>query len=396
MRRLFRYWRVLAFLLFIGAILAMALWPETIEVDIGNVSRGPLEVTIDEEGETRVRERFVISAPVAGRLQRIELEPGDRVIRGKTLLARLVPAPPPLLDVRTRAELSAAAEAARATLGQGQAERARAQATLERAQAALKRQRELFQAGLIPPEELESSQTALRTAEEARRAAEFSVARTEFDLQTARARLQQPASGGQPVEIRAPIDGVVLKRLRESEAVVPVGEPLLEVGDPNLLEVVSDLLSTDAVRVAPGHRVRLEWGGPEPLIGLVRRVEPSGFMKVSALGVEEQRVNVVIDFVDPSAAKTLGDNYRTEVHVVVWHADDVLKVPAAALFRRGESWAVFAIENARVATRVVRLGERNATDAEIRDGLIDGAEVVLHPPDTLADGMRVAARALER
>jgi HlyD family secretion protein len=373
----------------------MALWPETIEVDLARPTRGPLEVTIDEEGETRVRERFVISAPVAGRLQRIELEPGDRVIGGQTVLARLVPAPPALLDARSRAELTAAADAARAGLGQAQAERARAQATLERAQAALKRQVELAQAGLIPPEDLETAQTATRTAEEARRASEFSVARTQFELDSARARLQQPASGGAPVEIRSPVNGVILKRLRESESVVPQGEPLLEVGDPAALEIVSDLLSTDAVRVSAGQPVRLEqWGGSAPLYGRVRRVEPSGFMKVSALGVEEQRVNVIIDFADASAAaKTLGDNYRTEVRIVIWRAENVLRLPAAALFRQGDAWAVFAVEDGRARTRVVTLGQRNAIDAELTDGLADGAEVVLHPPDTLTDGMRVTQRA---
>ena len=395
MRRLLGYWRILAFILFIAAIVAMALWPDTIEVDLAKTTRGPLEVTIDEEGETRVRERFVISAPVAGRLQRIELEPGDRVVRG-LVLARLVPAPPALLDARSRAELTSAAEAARAALGQVQAERARAQATLERSQAALKRQVELSRAGLIPPEELEAAQTAARTAEDARRAAEFSAARAQFALDSARARVQQPASGGAPVDIRSPVDGVVLKRLRESESVVPVGESLLEVGDPTALEIVSDLLSTDAVRVTAGQPVRLEqWGGSAPLSGRVRRVEPSGFMKVSALGVEEQRVNVIIDFADAAAAaKALGDNYRTEVRIVIWHADNVLRVPAAALFRQGDAWAAFGVENGRVRARVVTLGQRNATEAEVTEGLGEGDEVVLHPPDTLADGMRVTARAV--
>ena len=395
MRRLLGYWRILAFILFIAAIVAMALWPDTIEVDLAKTTRGPLEVTIDEEGETRVRERFVISAPVAGRLQRIELEPGDRVVRGM-VLARLVPAPPALLDARSRAELTSAAEAARAALGQVQAERARAQATLERSQAALKRQVELSRAGLIPPEELEAAQTAARTADDARRAAEFSAARAQFELDSARARVQQPASGGAPVDIRSPVDGVVLKRLRESESVVPVGESLLEVGDPTALEIVSDLLSTDAVRVTAGQPVRLEqWGGSAPLSGRVRRVEPSGFMKVSALGVEEQRVNVIIDFADAAAAaKALGDNYRTEVRIVIWHADNVLRVPAAALFRQGDAWAAFGVENGRVRTHVVTLGQRNATEAEVTEGLGEGDEVVLHPPDTLADGMRVTARAV--
>jgi HlyD family secretion protein len=394
MRKLLGHWRMVAVVLVVAGIVAMAAWPDTIEVDIIRVGRGPLEVTIDEEGETRVRERFVVSAPVAGRLQRIELEPGDKVTRGATVLARLVPAAPALIDARSQAEFRAAADAARAALGQAQAERSRTQAALDRAQASLKRQQELFQAGLIPPDDLEAAQTTTRSAEEARRAAEFNVARAQFELESARARLQQPAAGGPPIEILAPIDGVVLKRLRESESVVPVGEPLVEVGDPGAMEVVSDLLSTDAVRVTPGQPVRFErWGGGEPLLGRVRRVEPSGFMKLSALGVEEQRVNVIIDFVDPAgAARSLGDNYRAEVRIVVWTADDVVKVPTGALFRQGEQWAAFVVENGRVRTQAVTLGQRNATEAEILDGLAAGAEVVLHPPDILADAMRVRPR----
>jgi HlyD family secretion protein len=392
MKRLARYGKGVVVLAIVAAILAMALWPETVEVDVARVERGPLLVTIDEEGETRVRERFVVSAPVAGRLQRIELEPGDPVARGKTVLARLMPAPPPLLDPRTQAELTATIEATRAALGQAQAERARATATAERARAALKRQQELSQAGLIAPEELETAQTAVRTAEEAQRAAHFSVARAQFEIESARARLQQPESGGRLIQIVAPIDGVVLKRLRESEAVVPAGEPLLEVGDATAIEVVSDLLSTDAVRVSMGQAVRLEqWGGGEVLAGRVRRVEPSGFMKVSALGVEEQRVNVVIDFVDAqAAARVLGDGYRTEIRIVVAEEKDAAKAPVGSLFRTGDQWAVFVVEGGVARRRVVEIGLRNSLEAQVVGGLTAGAEVVLHPPDTLADGTRVA------
>ena len=233
----------------------------------------------------------------------------------------------------------------------------------------------------------------LRTAEEARRAAEFSVARAEFELRARARRLAAPTASGRPVEIVAPVDGVILKRNRESESVVPVGEPIVEVGDPSLLEVVSDLLSADAVRVAPGQPARLEqWGGSAPLAGRVRRVEPSGFMKVSALGVEEQRVNVIIDFVDPTAAAALGDNYRAEVRIVVWQSDSVLKVPTGALFRRGERWSVFLVEGDSVRTQGVTLGQRTPTEAQVLDGLDANANIVLHPPDTLADGMRVLRR----
>jgi HlyD family secretion protein len=357
MKRLLQHWRALAAILVVAGVLSAALWPESIEVDVVRASRGPLVVTIDEEGETRVHDRFVVSAPVSGRLQRVELEPGDRVARGRTVLARLQPAPPSLLDTRTRAETAAAVEAARAALGQAQAERSRGQATLARARAALKRQQELFQAGLVPPEELETAQTTVQTAEEAARAAEFSVTRAQFELESTRARLQGSDGGGRLVEIVSPIDGVVLKRLRESEAVVPTGEPLLEIGDPTRLEIVSDLLSTDAVKVSRGQAVQVEqWGGGQAIAAHVRLVEPSGFMKVSALGVEEQRVNVIIDFADTAAAaRLLGDGYRVEVRIVIAEKSDVVKVPIGAVFREGERWAVFAARSNTDTTAYVAM-----------------------------------------
>jgi HlyD family secretion protein len=395
MWRILRSRRLLFSVLVVGAILVAALWPEAVEVDVARVGTGPLEVTIDEEGQTRVHERFVISAPVAGRLQRIELEPGDAVERG-TVLVRLTPADPSLLDVRTRAELGAAVEAARAAVGQARAVRDRAAATLERARATLRRQQSLEAAGAVARDVLEESETAVRTGEEELRAAEFSLARAEYDLQLARARVQQPGGHGRTIEIRAPIEGLVLRLHRESEAVVPAGEPLLEVGNAGHLEVIADLLSTDAVRVSPGDAVLIEqWGDGRPFQGHVRRVEPSGFMKVSALGVEEQRVNVVIDFDDPAGAgRVLGDAFRVEVRIIVWREADVVKVPVGSLFRRGDDWAVFAVEDGRARLRIVEIGRQNGVEAQILKGVEPAQPVVLHPPDTLADGMRVAERTV--
>jgi HlyD family secretion protein len=386
--------KLIAGLLLVIAIVAVAVWPASMEVDVARAEQGPMQVTIDEDGETRVRHRFVVSAPVAGRVQRIELEPGDPVVRGKTILARLLPAESPLLDARSRSELTASVEAARAAVGQAQAERNRAAEALARARSTLTRQRELMKAGAISSDDLEAAETAVRTAEESQRASEFTATRAEYELQLARARLQAPQASGRSVEIVAPVDGVILKRLRESESVVPVGEPLLEIGDPKRIEIVADLLSTDAVRVSPGTPVLIDqWGGEHPLHGRVRRVEPSGFMKVSALGVEEQRVNVIIELEDPaSAARKLGDGYRVEVRVVVWREDAVLKVPTGTLFRRGEDWAVFVIEEGRARLRMVKLGQRNQTEGQITSGLSERQTVVLHPPDTLTDGMRVVVR----
>jgi len=392
--RILKHTRLIAGIVVVLGIVAMAMWPESIEVSAAQVDRGPLQVTLDEDGETRVRDRFVVSAPVAGRLQRIELEPGDRVVRGKTVVARLATADAPLLDPRTRAELQASVEAARAAVGQAQAERDRATAELARARTTLERQRALMKAGAIASDSLEASETAVTTAEEAAKAAVFAFSRTEYEVQLARARLQAPAPAGRPVEVVAPVSGVILKRLRESESVVPVGEPLIEIGDPARIEVMADFLSTDAVRVQPGAQVLIEgWGGDHALNGRVRRVEPAGFMKVSALGVEEQRVNVLIDFDDVSAAGRLGDGYRVEVRVVIWSEPDVVKVPVGGLFRRGNAWAAFVIDGDTVRLQPVQLGQRNDLEGQVVGGLMPGQRVVLHPPDTLMDGARVSVRA---
>ena len=386
--------RLIAGVVVVLAIVTMAMWPESIEVSAAKVEQGPMQVTLDEDGETRIRDKFVVSAPVAGRLQRIELEPGDPVVRGKTIVARLSTADAPLLDPRTRGELSAAVEAARAAVGQARAEFDRATAELMRARTTLQRQQELMKAGAIAADNLDAAETAVATAEEARKAAEFAVSRSEYELQLARARLQAPAPAGRAVEVVAPGSGVILKKLRESESIVPAGEPLLEIGEPGRSEIVADFLSTDAVRIQPGAPVLVEgWGGNEPLKGRVRRVEPAGFMKVSALGVEEQRVNVLIDFEDPSAAKRLGDGYRVEVRVVIWREDNVVKAPVGALFRRGNDWAAFVIDGEQVRLVITELGQRNDEDAQIIKGLSPGQTVVLHPPDTLTDGARVGVRS---
>jgi HlyD family secretion protein len=377
----------------VAIILAVALWPSATDVDVATVARGPMQVTIDEEGETRVRERFVVSAPVMGRVERIELEPGDAVVQGKTVVARLTPAAAPLIDPRTQAELAAAVEAARDAVGQTRAERARAATMLSRAQSTVRRLESLLKSGAISGDELEAAQTTQRSAEEAVRAAGFSVARAEHELQLAQARLRPSSAGGGTVTVVAPVDGVVLKRLRESASVVPVGEPLLEIGDPRTLEIVSDLLSTDAVRVSRGAPVVIEqWGGPHPLEGRVRLVEPSGFMKVSALGVEEQRVNVIVDFADEMEPASLGDGYRVEVRIVTWREGAAVKVPVGALFRRGDEWALFILESGRARVQSVDIGQRNDREGQVLKGVSEGQTVVMHPPDTLEDGARVRIR----
>ena len=383
----------LAIALAVIGLLVWAFTPAPVPAEIATVSRGPLQVTLDEEGETRVRDRFVVSAPVAGRVLRIGLEAGDPVQANRTVLATFQPATPALLDVRTRAELTARVEAADAALEQAKAVAAQAQAEQAEAERNLRRTRALVEGGATSPRELELADTQAKTRHEAVDAATAAVRAVEADRRAVRAQLLQAGrtSGGPVIQLRSPIDGVVLRRIRESEGVVPPGEPLLEVGDVSKLEIVADYLSTDAVRIRAGQRVIVErWGGGDALGGRVRLVEPSGFTKVSALGVEEQRVNVIIDLdAAREAWAQLGDRYRVEVRVVISSADSVLRVPVSALVRRGESWSVFAVEDGRAVARDVSIGARNDAFAEVRSGLAEGAQVVAFPSDRIAAGVAV-------
>ena len=381
----------------VAALVAVALWPDALPVDVAAVSRGPLVVTIDEEGETRVLDRYVVSAPVMGRVERVAVEAGDAVRRGQ-VLTRVRPESPPLLDARTRAEVQAAAAAARAALGRAESEARRADDALAQARREHQRTRDLAQAGLATAQELDAREAEVRQADGVVRAATFAVDAAASELRRAEVRLAPApaAASGRPVVVVAPVAGVVLKRVRESEAIVPAGEPLVEIGDPSRLEIVADLLSADAVQVRPGARALIEqWGGDRTLEARVRQVEPAGFTKVSALGVEEQRVNVVLDLVDPAQAWTaLGDAYRVEVRVVLWEGQDVLRVPTSALFRNGDEWAVFVVVDGRARRTAVSLGHRTGEVAEVLAGLDAGARVVVFPPDALAEGARVSARAV--
>jgi HlyD family secretion protein len=412
------------------ALLVWAFLPKPVPVDLASVERGALAVTVDEEGETRVHDRYAMSAPVAGRVLRIELEPGDAVAAGDAL-ARFLPSDPILLDARSSAQAGARVRTAEANLGQARAQRQRVEAQAELAASERARIESLAGEGIVSREQLQSATTAAATAAEAIRAARFAENAAAHELELARAGLfRGGAEGGgtgggggaaaAPVVLRSPIDGVVLRRLRESESVVPAGDPLVEVGDPGDLEIVSDLLSSDAVKVTAGDPVWIEqWGGGEALHGRVRRVEPSGFTKISALGVEEQRVNVIVDFADPRAAwKALGDGYRVEVRIVIWQGDDVVKVATSSLFRHGAGktadsapaagdagagvagrdakagtgWAVFKAEGGRARLTPVEVGRRNGLEAQILSGLGPGDQVILHPSDQVADGVKVEAR----
>ena len=397
MARLLVNWRILALLGTLGGLLAFALWPTPVEVDVAAVSRGPLVVTVEEEGRTRVRDRFIVSAPVTGRVLRIELEPGDRVRRGD-VVARVQAEAPPLLDTRTTAEAQAAIDVARAELGRVRAEEQRAEAAMTQAQRELERARRLTAAGVLSTQELDVREVEARLAEKVWNAATFAARAASAELQRAEARLTpaSPRARTGAVAVAAPEDGVVLRRLRESESFVPAGEPLVEIGDPALLEIVVDLLSTDATRIRQGARaaVHPQTGAEAPLDATVRRIEPSGFTKVSALGVEEQRVNVVLDLADQAGEDTvLGDAYRVEVRIVVWEAPDVLKVPMSALFRAGDQWAVYEVRDGLAQRTIVELGQQTGREAEVLAGLDEHARVIVHPGDAVRDGTRVKQRS---
>lgn len=389
-------WLVLALA---AAALYFALQPRPLEADFAEVSRGPLRITLDEEGETRVRDRYVVSAPLAGRVLRIEHEPGDRVRAASTVLARFLPTDPHLLDPRARAQAEAQVKTSESTLNRSRVELARAQSEREHAESELERHLKLHRDGLLAEDRLESARLRAATAVESERAAQSSIGVAQAELERARASLIEAAGAAAPdkavVLLHAPIDGVVLRRIWESEAVVEAGEPLLELADPAKLEIVSDMLSTDAVKISLRDKVLIEqWGGERTLLGRVRRVEPYGFTKISALGVEEQRVNVVIDFDDPREAwEELGDGYRVEVRVVVWESDAVLKAPSSSLFRNGEAWAVYVVDGqARALLREVEIGQRNAREVQILAGLQEGDRVIAYPGDQIASGVEVVAR----
>lgn len=374
--------------------LAVLLRPSPVPVDVAPIQRGPLRVTLAEEGETRVADRFVVSAPLAGRVLRLELRPGDPVAANRTVVARLLPAAPALIDARTRAELSARVQGAEATLARARAELARVRAESAQAERVHARSQALAQAGAIAQERLEAEALAAQTLRDAEASADASVRAAESDLQMARASLMPSQTGarqGAPIELRSPIDGVVLRRVRESEAVVAQGEPLIEIGDISRLEVVADFLSSDAVLVAAGQPAVIErWGGGTSLRARVRLVEPSGFTKISALGVEEQRVNVVLDVEDPREAWTrLGDRYRVEVQVVIWEAADVVLAPVSSLVRQGDGWAVFLVEGDVARLQPVTAGQRHDTHVQLLGGATPGQRVVVYPGDAVADGVQV-------
>ena len=372
-----------------AAMIAVALMlaPAHVPVEVTHVGTGPLQVTVDEDGETRAHDRFVLSAPVAGRVGRIELHEGDRVARDQ-VVAELWPLP---LSAREREEQLARISAAEALLREASERMRHAQSDHEQARREWLRMEKLVTGGFVSRQDAEQARVAETTGANEVEAARFRVRSAEADLASARAALlalDTARAGSARILVRSPVAGKVLRLSEKSERVVTAGAEIIVIGDPARLEIVVDLLSTEAVKVKPGMPVTLEgWGGDKPLRAQVRVVEPYGFTKVSALGVEEQRVNVIADFVDPPG--TLGDGYRIEAKIVIWRADSVLKVPVSALFRKGEAWSVFVVEGRRAKQREVKIGQRGELEAEVLQGLKAGDTVIRHPSNDIADGTRV-------
>ena len=407
-KRKSRSWTTISAVVVIIGAMTWAFWPRALLVDTGKVKTGPMIVTINEEGKTRVRDAYVVSTPVAGRLLRIEVESGDQVEGGKSVIARMLPSNPSALDIRTREQARAAVSAAQAAVRAARADLNKAKADKELADLDLERKRTLKKSGTVSQAAVERAERAWRVANASLDQATAGISMRQADLANARARLisfsdstTSPASDEvlqkAAVPVLAPISGRILRVLQKSEITLAAGKTILEIGDiSNDLEIVTELLSTDAVRVSVGNRVIVKnWGGQTPLNGVVERIDPWGFTKFSALGVEEQRVNAVIKFSDPpDQRKSLGHGFRVEVRIVIWENKNSLTVPSNALFRQNRDWVLFVVENGRAVLKKITIGHNNGTQAEVVDGLSNGEEVILYPGSGLNDGSRVKKRQL--
>lgn len=389
---------MLATAVVVAAGIAFGLMPRAVPVDLAEVTRAPLAVTVEEEGKTRVIERYQVTAPVAGYVRRSALKAGDAVAVGQ-VLAVIEPARAVALDPRTRAQAQAQVSAAQAAVAAAEQNAAAATAGAQLAQQERVRAESLRASNFISAQALDSARSAETRARAVQQSALHSVRVARFELDTARAAVAssdrlQGGGAADVLQVRAPVAARVLKLLQESEGAVAAGQPLLEIGNPDSLEVEVEVLSSHAVKITPGSKVILDrWGGEQAVAGTVRVVEPSGFTKISALGVEEQRVRVIVDFAAPREAwQALGDGFRVEARFVLWEADDVLQLPTSALFRHGEGWAVFTVDGGRARLTPVEAGQRAGLATQVLSGLAAGTPVVSHPDDKIGDGTRVKPR----
>ena len=381
----------------LGIALIWAILPDRIPVNEAVISTGSFEQEITQEGKTRAKDKYVVATPVAGRLLRVTLKAGDRVTAGD-LIATLLPGAAPLLNVRTERELQEKLGAAEATLQRAKSAVGRTKAAFDSALIDFKRTKQLTDSGVEPHVNLERADLLLKTRKEEYESAKQEVHAAEHDLEAIRTSLHQFGPGSKrdktEIEIRSPVSGKILNVTQESETTLPAGAPIVDIGNTTSLELVVDVLSTDAVEIQAGQPVRIEhWGGERPLIGKVRLREPSAFTKVSSLGVEEQRVNILIDITSPFEEwRSLGDGYRVEASILVYKADRVLKVPVGALFRDQDQWAVLLDLNGRSRKRAIEISRRNEREAIVLKGLTEGDRAILYPGDFIQEGSRIKAK----
>lgn len=384
----------IAVVLALVASIGWALWPRPISVETAIVETGDLQVTVEEDGTSRIREVFHVSVPVTGRLTRVSLHAGDSVLQGQTL-ASIQPVDPGLLDERSRRVAEAAVQAAMAGIAVAEAGLAQAEANSNFAQAELERTTTLAERGLVSTQAEDRVILAAQTAQKGVEAARATLLMHQRELESAQAALIEGGSsttGACCVEVKAPASGRVLSVFTESEQVMQPGTPLMDIGDPDDLEVQVDVLSNDAVRIVEGARAAVEdWGG-EPLRAEVVLVDPMATTKVSALGIEEQRTGVTLRFLDgPESRPGLGHGYRVTARIVVWEGKDLITVPLGALFRSGQDWSVFVVEDGVARRRTLTLGQRNADHAEVLGGLKPGETIIIHPGDNVVDGRSVTS-----
>ena len=380
--------------------IAYVMWPRPIPVDLTILKPGSLTVSVDEEGETRIKDVYEVNTPVTGRILRVEREAGDDVVADLTIIAQLEPIDPSFLDLRTEAEMRASLQAAQAARDLAEADVARARAELSFAEADLARVRQLARTETVSKRRLEEAELAFKTKQAELATAKATLEMRKHELERAQSQLISPAElierreSCACIPLYAPVDGKVLRVLKKSEGVLLAGTVIVEVGDPRDLEIVVDLLSADAVKVIPGQRVVIDnWGGEKSLNGTVKQIEPFGFTKVSALGIEEQRVNVVIELTDPPETYAkLAHGFSVDVSIVLWEGSNILTLPLTALFRDGDDWAVYRVEKGRAKLRKVEIDHANGLEVEVVAGLAEGDTVVVHPSNQVHDGVAVVSR----